>query len=77
MFIKNEAKLYTFDVKYIFKFFDVYELTLQSSNFICNIRNLYLEKFNNINLLLELISSNCNSISSIYFSKFDDNMTNE
>ncbi|PKC72615.1 hypothetical protein RhiirA1_452130 [Rhizophagus irregularis] len=77
IFIENEAIIHTFDVKNRHKYFDVIsELVLQSSNFICNIKNLYLEpyysfKIGNINPLLKFLSSNCNSISSLYIPSFN------
>ncbi|CAB5181375.1 unnamed protein product [Rhizophagus irregularis] len=73
MFIENEAVLHTFDIKIRQKYFDIVsELVLQSSNFICNIRNFYLESYlyenDNITPLLKFLNSNCNSISSLYIS---------
>jgi hypothetical protein len=78
IFIENEANLHTFDVTQCHKYFDILsELVLQSSDFICNIRNLYfdpyiIENSNNTGPLLKFLSFNCNSISSLYIPKFNN-----
>ncbi|PKC58798.1 hypothetical protein RhiirA1_470441 [Rhizophagus irregularis] len=68
IFIENKANLYAFDITYHHKYFDINsESVLQSSNFIYNIKILYLD----INApLLKFLSSNCNSISSLHISNF-------
>jgi hypothetical protein len=75
IFIENEANLHTFDVTQRHKYFNILsELVLQSSNFICNIRNLNLDicsTINSMNPLLKFLSSNCNSISSLYLPRSD------
>ncbi|CAB4441439.1 unnamed protein product [Rhizophagus irregularis] len=69
IFIENKANLYAFDITYHHKYFDINsESVLQSSNFICNIKILYLE----ISApLLKFLSTNCKSISSLHISNFD------
>ncbi|PKY24329.1 hypothetical protein RhiirB3_527126 [Rhizophagus irregularis] len=78
LFNEKEAKLHTLNVTYKHYFFDIiiYELVLQNSNLICNIKNLYFEptKYvsDNINPLLKFLNSNCDSISSIYLPNFEN-----
>ncbi|RGB32522.1 hypothetical protein C1646_816608 [Rhizophagus diaphanus] len=77
IFIENEAIIHTFDVSTCHEPIDVIpELILQSSNFVRNIKNLRLRssslKIDNINPLLKFLSSNCNSISSLYIPSFKD-----
>ncbi|EXX54232.1 uncharacterized protein OCT59_027414 [Rhizophagus irregularis] len=65
IFIENKAKLYIFNGIYHNKYFD--ESILQSSHFIYNIKILYLK----INIpLLKFLSSNCESITSLYILSF-------
>ncbi|GBC02667.1 hypothetical protein RclHR1_04740010 [Rhizophagus clarus] len=75
IFIESEVKLKCFKIKLIIdkdhEIFDsVFELILQNPNFICNIKNLTLDFgkiSDNITKFLMFLYSNCNLISSLYF----------
>ncbi|EXX63060.1 uncharacterized protein OCT59_026977 [Rhizophagus irregularis] len=71
IFIENEANLYTFNVTHYHDYFDIVsESVLQNPHFIRNIKILYLKISTP---LLKVLSSNCNSISSLYNPRFKDN----
>ncbi|RIA80994.1 hypothetical protein C1645_837727 [Glomus cerebriforme] len=78
IFIDNEANLFTFEIRIINCrtldcFNCTFELILQNPNFICNIKNLKVRingeiiNITKIGLFLSLLSSNCDSISTIHF----------
>jgi hypothetical protein len=75
IFIENEVNLHSFEVTVlndteIVYFDEIFELILQNPNFICNIKNFKLdldEETDNLAKFLEIINSNCCSISSLYF----------
>ncbi|CAB5182297.1 unnamed protein product [Rhizophagus irregularis] len=76
IFIENEVNLHSFGViikNYEeFECFDAaFELILQNTNFVYNIKSLTLDFdgkiTDNITKFLEFLCSNCNSISSLYF----------
>jgi hypothetical protein len=75
IFIENEVNLHSFEVsmflhKEIEYFDEIFELMLQNSNFICNIKNFKID-FNktseNMTKFSKFIHSNCNSVTSLYF----------
>ncbi|GBC02665.1 hypothetical protein RclHR1_04740008 [Rhizophagus clarus] len=89
IFIKNEAKLHTFEIEASYAilgiissdcFISAFQLILQNPNFTCNVKNLNIH-FNGLsgNLLSVLKSfySNCNSISSLYIRYSHDNAEKE
>ncbi|RIA91679.1 hypothetical protein C1645_821688 [Glomus cerebriforme] len=78
IFIDNEVNLHTFEIQindYVFLdcFNCAFELILHNPNLICNIRNLKvlidrsIADITKIGFFLILLSSNCNSISTIHF----------
>uniref|UniRef100_U9SZW3 F-box domain-containing protein n=1 Tax=Rhizophagus irregularis (strain DAOM 181602 / DAOM 197198 / MUCL 43194) TaxID=747089 RepID=U9SZW3_RHIID len=76
IFIENEVNLHSFGVivdgyKEFECFGAAFELVLQNTNFVYNIKSLTLdfdsEITDNITKFLEFLCSNCNSISSLYF----------
>ncbi|RGB29616.1 hypothetical protein C1646_795111 [Rhizophagus diaphanus] len=76
IFIENEINLHSFGViinnyKQFECFGAAFELVLQNTNFVNNIKSLTLdfdsEITDNITKFLEFLCSNCNSISSLYF----------
>ncbi|CAB4403168.1 unnamed protein product [Rhizophagus irregularis] len=76
IFIENEVNLHSFGVRIDnYKEFEcfsaAFELVLQNTNFVYNIKSLTLdfdsEITDNITKFLEFLCSNCNSISSLYF----------
>ncbi|EXX57102.1 uncharacterized protein OCT59_000497 [Rhizophagus irregularis] len=83
IFNENEANLHTLDITYYKSSYDdtIFSELISNSNFIYNIRNFYFKFYtinifsvddtlnnnNLVNRFLKLLSSNCDSISSLYF----------